>query len=67
LSAADARHPVDVLNGIAYDPGRERLFVTGKWWPKFFEIIVVGSAEGPAASPPDRPGTVGAPSQGVDF
>ena len=40
LGTADARHPVDVLNGIAYDPGRERLFVTGKWWPKLFEIIV---------------------------
>jgi len=66
LSAADLRHPVDVLNGIAYDPGRERLFVTGKWWPKLFEIIV-GPAEGPAASSPDRPGTAGAPSQDVDF
>jgi glutaminyl-peptide cyclotransferase len=30
-----------VLNGIAYDPGRERLFVTGKLWPKIFEIAVV--------------------------
>jgi glutamine cyclotransferase len=27
-----------VLNGIAYDPIRKRLFVTGKLWPKVFEI-----------------------------
>ncbi|MEI8003190.1 MAG: glutaminyl-peptide cyclotransferase [Methanothrix sp.] len=29
---------VDVLNGIAYDAREDRLFVTGKWWPKLFEI-----------------------------
>jgi glutaminyl-peptide cyclotransferase len=28
----------DVLNGIAYDAARDRLFVTGKDWPKLFEI-----------------------------
>jgi len=28
----------DVLNGIAYDAGADRLFVTGKNWPKLFEI-----------------------------
>jgi len=33
--------PVDVLNGIAYDAKRRRLFVTGKLWPKLFEIEVV--------------------------
>jgi glutaminyl-peptide cyclotransferase len=27
-----------VLNGIAYDPSRKRLFVTGKLWPRVFEI-----------------------------
>lgn len=27
-----------VLNGIAYDPARKRLFVTGKLWPRLFEI-----------------------------
>jgi glutaminyl-peptide cyclotransferase len=27
-----------VLNGIAYDAEKERLFVTGKFWPKVFEI-----------------------------
>jgi glutamine cyclotransferase len=28
----------DVLNGIAYDGAHDRLFVTGKLWPKVFEI-----------------------------
>jgi glutamine cyclotransferase len=28
----------DVLNGIAYDASGDRLFVTGKLWPKLFEI-----------------------------
>lgn len=28
----------DVLNGIAYDEHDDRLFVTGKRWPKLFEI-----------------------------
>jgi glutamine cyclotransferase len=30
----------DVMNGIAWDAERNRLFVTGKWWPKLFEIRV---------------------------
>ena len=29
---------VGVMNGIAYDPERDRLFVTGKRWHKLFEI-----------------------------
>ena len=29
---------VDVLNGIAYDAAGDRLFVTGKLWPRIFEI-----------------------------
>jgi glutamine cyclotransferase len=29
---------VDVLNGIAYDAEEGRLFVTGKLWPRLFEI-----------------------------
>jgi glutamine cyclotransferase len=31
----------DVLNGIAYDAAGDRLFVTGKLWPKVFEIKIV--------------------------
>jgi glutaminyl-peptide cyclotransferase len=38
LGPEDMRQPVDVLNGIAYDAQQDRLFVTGKWWPKLFEI-----------------------------
>jgi glutamine cyclotransferase len=30
-----------VLNGIAYDAAHNRLFVTGKLWPKIFEITLV--------------------------
>lgn len=30
----------DVLNGIAYDEENDRIFVTGKYWPKLFEIKV---------------------------
>ena len=41
LSAADRQPHVDVLNGIAYDAENDRLFVTGKWWPKLFEIQIV--------------------------
>jgi len=32
--------PEAVLNGIAYDAPGDRLFVTGKLWPKLFEIKV---------------------------
>ena len=30
-----------VLNGIAHDPARNRLFVTGKLWPRLFEIEIM--------------------------
>jgi glutamine cyclotransferase len=36
-----AAQRVDVLNGIAYDAATGRLFVTGKWWPKVFEIELI--------------------------
>jgi glutamine cyclotransferase len=35
------RARTDVLNGVAYDAKGDRLFVTGKWWPKLFEIKLV--------------------------
>lgn len=35
------REGANVLNGIAYDPLGDRLFVTGKLWPKLFEIDLV--------------------------
>lgn len=33
--------PVDVLNGIAYDNEKNKIYVTGKLWPKIFEIELV--------------------------
>jgi glutamine cyclotransferase len=38
LPPEDRRPDTDVLNGIAYDDAHDRLFVTGKRWPKMFEI-----------------------------
>ncbi|HLX94151.1 MAG TPA: glutaminyl-peptide cyclotransferase [Verrucomicrobiae bacterium] len=38
LSPADRDATTDVLNGIAYDAAGDRLFVTGKFWPKLFEV-----------------------------
>ena len=35
-----------VLNGIAYDSARKRLFVTGKLWPRLFEIRVRRTGSG---------------------
>ena len=32
---------IDVLNGIAYDAKKQHLFVTGKLWPKLFEIELI--------------------------
>jgi glutaminyl-peptide cyclotransferase len=37
----------DVLNGIAYDAKNDRLFVTGKNWPKLFEIRLHKQAAAP--------------------
>jgi glutamine cyclotransferase len=37
----DSPSKAGVLNGIAYDPVREKLFVTGKFWPKVFEIKIM--------------------------
>jgi len=41
LETGDRTPPVDVLNGIAYDAAGKRLFVTGKLWPKLFQIELV--------------------------
>jgi glutamine cyclotransferase len=40
LPPEDRVERVDVLNGIAYDAAQDRLFVTGKLWPKLFEIRI---------------------------
>jgi glutamine cyclotransferase len=40
--AAERRSREQVLNGIAYDAGADRIFVTGKNWPRLYEIEVGG-------------------------
>jgi glutamine cyclotransferase len=40
LQPGDVRDPEAVLNGIAYDQASDRLFVTGKLWPRLFEIKI---------------------------
>jgi glutamine cyclotransferase len=45
LQPEDHNQQVDVLNGIAYDADGDRLFVTGKWWPKLFEIVLIPEME----------------------
>jgi len=37
-SLSNIKTPVDVLNGIAYDHEKNKIYVTGKLWPKLFEI-----------------------------
>ena len=41
LAGRDRSRNVGVLNGIAYDQVNHRLFVTGKFWPKLFEIKLI--------------------------
>ncbi|MEN8119233.1 MAG: glutaminyl-peptide cyclotransferase [Bacteroidota bacterium] len=40
LPQKDYERDTDVLNGIAYDEKNDRIFVTGKRWPKLFEITI---------------------------
>ncbi len=40
VAESEERH-VDVLNGIAFDAETDRIFVTGKLWPKLFEIELI--------------------------
>ena len=35
------KNVIEVLNGIAFDPKNNRIFVTGKNWSKLFEIKLV--------------------------
>ena len=41
LQKGDMRIDTDVFNGIAYDSVSKRIFVTGKRWPKLFEVEIV--------------------------
>lgn len=39
VNEARTRHPgSEVLNGIAYDPQSNRIYVTGKFWPNVYEV-----------------------------
>lgn len=40
LLTPNERNYTDVLNGIAYDEATDRLFITGKLWPRVFEVRV---------------------------
>jgi glutamine cyclotransferase len=44
LAAENATDIDNVLNGIAYDAARDRLFVTGKNWARLYEIDLVPAA-----------------------
>ena len=48
LRPEDSNGGTDVLNGIAYDEKNDRLVVTGKRWPKYFEIRLEEVMEKPA-------------------
>jgi glutamine cyclotransferase len=41
LLSASERVGADVLNGIAFDIAGDRILVTGKYWPKIFQIEIV--------------------------
>jgi glutaminyl-peptide cyclotransferase len=42
LLTPEERRGADVLNGIAYDPDSGHFLITGKYWPKLFEVQFVG-------------------------
>lgn len=44
LLTPEERSHADVLNGIAFDPERRVFLVTGKLWPKLFEVAFVPPA-----------------------
>ena len=38
---AERQLTTDVLNGIAYDEAAGRIFITGKKWPKIYQIELI--------------------------
>lgn len=56
LLSLQERAAADVLNGIAYDPVRDSFLLTGKLWPRLFEVALeVSGPEGPRADALDSP------------
>ncbi|MBV6644451.1 MAG: glutaminyl-peptide cyclotransferase [Cyclobacteriaceae bacterium] len=45
LSSDEQINNTDVLNGIAYDSENDKILVTGKWWPKVFEVTFVSKSD----------------------
>jgi glutaminyl-peptide cyclotransferase len=41
LLSPDEQREADVLNGIAWDPAKKNFLITGKLWPKMFEVTFV--------------------------
>lgn len=41
LKPADRNNRTDVLNGIAWDEKGNRLFITGKYWPKIYQVELI--------------------------
>jgi glutamine cyclotransferase len=40
LPAALKTSKTDVLNGIAYNPADKQIYLTGKYWPKMYRIVL---------------------------
>lgn len=45
LLTLEERQKTDVLNGIAWDPAAKTFLITGKLWPKMFEVRFVPAAK----------------------
>jgi len=41
LNKKKVKKEVDVLNGIAYDVAKNRMFVTGKYWPEIYQVEII--------------------------
>ncbi len=41
LNTTKVKRKPDVLNGIAYDSEKKRIFVTGKYWPEIYHIVII--------------------------
>jgi glutamine cyclotransferase len=55
LLSRDERLGADVLNGIAFVPERGTFFITGKLWPRMFEVRFVPRAPAPAGEKDKNP------------
>lgn len=51
MADRDPALPIDVLNGIAYDPADQTFLVTGKLWPKLFRVRFAPAAEAAPGAP----------------